>query len=151
MAKNKPMEFTDLTGHMILFSKWHYGRPEGVSVIERLADFIFKWSWTPKEYLPPSELYQVVAESFVEACGKRDILRFIKGVFRPIEVWRGDLKQLDVVSAIESILGIMSVIQISDEDGELVKLPEIRPDLMWDAPEPGTKEARELRKTIEEK
>jgi hypothetical protein len=127
----------DLTGHLILFAKGHYGQPENVSVYERLVDFMWRWSWTPKCYFTPREIYNIVVDSFVESCDNKHMIASVfKSIYSPILAYHLKEESLTIEELISVMISHMGLIQIKEQDEnnnfyDLVKLPEIKQSFIY--------------------
>jgi len=134
---NKPIKYDKLTQHLILFSKHWYGRTS--NTMDDLATFMFKWSWTPKEYNMPRVCYEIVAQSFVECCSKQDIYLHLKGIFNPIVRYFNKTEAMTIEECVDSMLGLMSTLQVraQDKNGndyDIIELPEPNPKYMLKTP-----------------
>ena len=135
---NEPKKYEKLTQHLILFSKRWYGRTD--NTIDDLATFMFKWSWTPKEFYTPNICYELVAHAFVECCSKYDIYQYLRGCFNPYVRYLNKSEPMTIVECIDSMLGLMSVLQVvaqdkGENDYDLVELPKPSPKYMIVTPE----------------
>ena len=135
--EQQPIKYTKLTQHLILFSKHWYGRTN--NTLDDLATFMFKWSWTPKEYNTPRICYEIVAQSFVECCSKQDIYLHLKGIFDPIVRYLNKTEPMTIEECVDSMLGLMSVLPVlrQDKNGndyDLIELPKPDPKYMLKTP-----------------
>jgi hypothetical protein len=135
---NEPIVYEKLTQHLILFAKGHYGKTE--NIMDDLATFMFKWSWTPKSFYTPKVCYELVAEAFTECCSKHDIYIHLKGIFDPYaRFYLNHPESLNISEQTESMLGLMGSIKVKeiDKDGnwyDLIELPKVNPKLLIKAP-----------------
>jgi len=127
---NEPIVYDNLTQHLILFSKHQYGRTD--DIVDDLATFMSKWSGVEKSAFTERELMNVMALAFSDCANRYDVHDFIRGIATPSSRYVLQTEPMNLRQMIESMLGILSCIQVReyDKDGklyDLIKLPEPNP------------------------
>ena len=132
-VQTKTKVYTKLAQHLILFAKHWYGRTGNVS--DDLAIFMSKWSGVDKEAYNDRELMRVMSSVFAECSSENMVRSFILGIADPWARYVNKNEPMSIPEMIESMLGLMSTLQVKDKDdsGELydiIELPEPNPEYM---------------------
>lgn len=118
---------SDLTCHLILYSKGHYQRTD--NIMDDLKMLMTNRAGLPTNYIRDVDIYAFVSESFVDSCTKNNIQELLKCFYRkPFFLGEGQATLKEMVS---HMIGMMACIQVYEiEEGnkiELVKLGEPNP------------------------
>ena len=133
MIQQDTRVYTKLTQHLILFAKHWYGRTGNVA--DDLATFMSKWSGTEKIWYNDVELMRIISSVFAECASRHMVEEFIRGIAVPWTRFVNKAEPMSLQEMIESMLGLMGVLQVKDDDGSggmynLIELPEPNPEYM---------------------